>query len=64
MLVKVFCSRAALSLPPGMSLMTQVAGVLKTMAKDFNVAALVRMTRAVRRPGRQRRTFKNKMLEV
>nr|XP_015817404.2 DNA repair protein RAD51 homolog 4 isoform X1 [Nothobranchius furzeri] len=25
----------------GMSLMTQVAGVLKTMAKDFNVAALV-----------------------
>lgn len=27
-----------------MSLMTQVAGVLKTTAKDFNVAALVRMT--------------------
>lgn len=31
--------------PAGMSLMTQVAGVLKTTAKDFNVAALVRMTR-------------------
>lgn len=26
--------------------MTQVAGALKTMAKDFNVAALVRMTRS------------------
>lgn len=29
-----------------MSLMTQVAGVLKTMAKDFNVAVLVRMTQS------------------
>lgn len=33
------------SAPAGMSLMTQVAGVLKTTAKDFNVAALVRMAR-------------------
>lgn len=27
-----------------MSLMTQVGGVLKTIAKDFNIAALVRIT--------------------
>lgn len=27
--------------------MTQVAGALKTMAKDFNVAALVRMTQSL-----------------
>lgn len=26
-----------------MSLMTQVGGVLKTIAKDFNIAALVRI---------------------
>lgn len=32
------------SLPAGMSLMTQVGLVLKTIAKDFNVAALVRIT--------------------
>lgn len=31
------------SLPAGMSLMTQVGGVLKTIAKDFNIAALVRI---------------------
>ncbi|XP_008281487.1 DNA repair protein RAD51 homolog 4 [Stegastes partitus] len=31
----------------GMSLMIQVAGVLKTMAKDFNVAALVRVTQSL-----------------
>lgn len=30
--------------PPGMSLMVQVARALKTMAKDFNVAVLVRMS--------------------
>lgn len=30
-------------LPAGMSLMTQVGGVLKTIAKDFNIAALVRI---------------------
>lgn len=29
--------------PAGMSLMTQVGGVLKTIAKDFNIAALVRI---------------------
>jgi len=33
--------------PPGMSLMIQVAGVLKAMAKDFNVAALVRMAQSL-----------------
>lgn len=33
-----------MALPAGMSLMTQVGLVLKTITKDFNIAALVRIT--------------------
>lgn len=41
LLVERHKRRLCSSCPAGLSLMTQVAAALKTMAKDFNVAALV-----------------------
>lgn len=47
----------SVSLPAGMSLMTQVGGVLKAIAKDFNVAALVRTSARLCPSGAPASTF-------